>query len=156
MGRKKKYDAEQLEKAIQRYFASITRKKTITEPEPTGELDKYGHPIYRMVPVKNSLGEPATVTEYIYPPSNGGLCAFLHIHHSTWDSYCDPEQHPEMEAITAEAKRRMREYLNEQLLLRPGKDTRGVEFAISMEEKRKAAKEAAGEAEQEVRIVLDV
>lgn len=157
MARQKKYTAAQLEKAIQRYFSSITRRKILTEPELTGELDKYGHPIYRMVPVTNALGETAAVTEYIHPPTVGGLCAFLKIHHSTWASYCDPEQHPEMSDCTQAARQRIQDYLSEQLLLRKGKDTRGVEFALAMEERRKAAKEAASvEADKGVQIIDDL
>lgn len=128
MARPKKYTKKTLAEAVERYFASISRVITVTEPVETGKRDDKGHMIYKRVPVINALGEEATVEEYIIPPTVGGLCRFLEIHRSTWAEYCDSEKHPEFSDTTTCARGRLRAYLEQQLLTR--KDVKGIIFDL--------------------------
>ena len=128
MGRPKKYTRKALGEAVDRYFASITRVVALTEKRDTGRKDGDGHKVYEVVPVYNSLGEQATVEDFIVPPTVGSLCMALGIHRSTWADYCDPDEHPEFKDITTQARERMRTYLEQQLLTR--KDVKGVIFDL--------------------------
>ena len=128
MGRPKKYGVKSLAKAVERYFLSITRDVPVLEKRDSGKKDDKGHVIYEHVPVVNKLGEQAVITEYIVPPTVGGLCAVLGIHRSTWAEYCDPELHPEFSDTTTRARGRLREWREEQLLTR--KDVKGIIFDL--------------------------
>ena len=130
MGTKRKYTPSGLKRAVERYFKSISRERVLTEPEPTGELDKYGHEICRQVPVVNALGEPLTYTEYLLPPSVGDLSIALGIHRSTWNAWCDHDAYPEFTEITTWATDRMHAYLSRESLTRSGKDLKGVLFNL--------------------------
>jgi len=129
-GRPRLYTAEQLERAVSRYFKSITRKVQITEPKPTGERDDAGHMIFEQVPVINSLGKEVWVTEYIVPPEMAALYDFLKIDKSTWSNYSNPEKHPELAEITAYVYERMKAWNERELLIRPGKDIKGIVFNL--------------------------
>lgn len=126
----KKYTPRSLKKAVERYFASITRIVPLTEPYDTGEKDKMGHAIYAQRPVTNTLGEQVEITEYLVPPSVGGLCEHLGIHRATWANYCDREKNPEMFDTTTQAQGRMRAWNEQQLLTRSGKDIKGIIFNL--------------------------
>ena len=130
MGAPKKYTKRKLDEAVENYFKSISRQVTLTEKKPTGKKDKMGHEIYEDVPVKNALGQEMTVTEYLIPPSVLELSAFLGIHRSTWDNYCDHEQHPEFFDTTERAMGRIHAYLVRESLTRQGKDLKGVLFNL--------------------------
>lgn len=126
-GQPKAYTPRTLKKAVDRYFASISRVVQVKEPIPTGQLDKYGHPIVEYVPVENSLGEKVYTTEYLIKPSRAGLARFLGIHRSTWDNYRDqPEVYPEFQEIVEDAEDRIFAWTHEQLLTRSGKDVKGI------------------------------
>lgn len=128
MGRPRKYNKKTLGEEVDRYFASITRVVPLTEKVDTGRRDGDGHKIYEDKAVMNSLGEQATVEEFIVPPTVGSLCMALGIHRSTWAEYCNHDEHPEFKDITTEARERMRTYLEQQLLTR--KDVKGVIFDL--------------------------
>ena len=129
-GRPKEYTAETLRRAVNRYFKSITRIVPVTEPIDTGQKDKQGHTIYKMVPVCNLLGKPVEKLEYIVPPSKGSLALFLGIHRSTWDNYQDRSRYPELADIVEEANARIQAWNEEQLLTRSGKDIKGIIFNL--------------------------
>ena len=114
-GRPKKYTRKGLEKAVEGYFASISRKVRV--------LDEDGEAVY------NDIGESIWVTEYIRPPTVSGLCLYLGIDRSTWQNYADRRLHPELQEITAYAKMRMETYLEEQLLTRE-KNVQGLVFNL--------------------------
>lgn len=114
-GRPKKYTKKGLGKAVEGYFASISRKVRV--------LDEDGEAVY------NDVGESIWVTEYISPPTVSGLCLYLGIDRSTWQNYADRELHPEFQEITAYAKMRMEAYLEEQLLTRE-KNVQGLIFNL--------------------------
>ena len=131
MGAPPKYDKpDALEKAINKYFKSISREKTLTEPVATGQKDKDGHMIFEERVILNSLGKPVTVTEYLIPPSVLDLCEFLKISESTWNNYCDGEKHPEFLGPTTHARGRMRAWNERELLTRQGKDLKGIIFNL--------------------------
>ncbi len=129
-GRPRKYTPRTLRKAVERYFASITRKVRITEPVPTGRYDDKGHMIFEQVPVKNSLDEEVWITEYIVPPEIAALCEFLEIDRSTWANYRDPDKNPEFSEITQQVYERMKAWNERKLLTRPGKDIKGIVFNL--------------------------
>ena len=128
MGRPKKYTERTLRKAVEEYFDSITREVAMTEKVDTGQKDADGHKIFENVPVINKRGEQVKITEYLVPPTVGGLCEHLGIHRSTWAEYCDENAHPEFSDTTTHARGRMRAWLEEQLLTR--KDVKGIVFDL--------------------------
>ena len=130
MGRPRKYTSRTLEKAVKKYFDSISRDIGMTEKVDTGQRDGSGHKIFKDEPVLNKRGEQVKITEYLVPPTVGGLCESLGIHRSTWAEYCDQDQHPEFSDTTTRARGRLREYLEQQLLIRSGRDVKGVIFSL--------------------------
>lgn len=125
-GAPKKYTAKSLRKAVEGYFAAITRDRIVTEPVPTGRMDGYGHPVFQEQPVKNSLGAFVLVTEYLVPPSIGALAIALGIHRSTWDNWHDREKYPEFQEIVTWADDKILAWKEEQVLTRPGKNLKGI------------------------------
>lgn len=130
MGAKKKYTETSLRKAVDKYFRTISREKTVTEEVATDQRDSMGHVIYEKKPVVNGLGEELKITEYLIPPTVGGLSAFLGVHRSTWNAWCDGELHPEFQDVTQDAMGRIHAYLEQESLTRPGKDLKGVIFNL--------------------------
>ena len=124
MGRPRKYTARTLRTAVERYFDGITREVNVTEKVDSGKRDSYGHVIWDTVPVKNKLGEIAKVTEYLVPPTLGGLCAYLKVDQSTWSRWSDADQFPEFGQIIEDVRQRMIVWRQEQVLLR--KDVKGL------------------------------
>lgn len=130
MAAPKKYGPEKLDRAVKKYFRSITREKILTEKKATDQKDKMGHTVYVDEVILNALGKPVTVTEYLIPPTVGGLSAFLGIHRDTWHDYCDHEKHPEFSDTTTYAQGRIHAYLEQEMLTRQGKDLKGVLFNL--------------------------
>ena len=118
MPKPKKYTPQALEKAIEAYFSSITRTEHVYEETPDGEL----------IPAMTDKGDPVTRIKYLTPPLEGELCQYLGISAMTWCAYRDD---PEYSAVVQSAKQRCKNYLERELLTREGKNTRGVEFALS-------------------------
>lgn len=125
MARKKNYTPETLQRAVEKYFKTITRKVKVTEKVDTGKKDSSGHVIWENRPVTNCLGKELEVTEYLVPPSVAGLCEFLGIHRSTWAEYCSQE---EFSDTTSHARGRMQGWREEQLVTR--KDVKGIVFDL--------------------------
>ena len=124
MGAPKKYSKKALKAAVAAYFDSITRDVEITERVDSGKKDSWGHVVYDTVPVKNNLGEVAKRTEYLVPPTIGGLCIHLGIVESTWSRWCDKEKYPEYQAIIQDVKLKMLTWRQEQVVIR--KDVKGL------------------------------
>lgn len=130
MAARKKYTGRTLKKAVLAYLESIRRETEVTQMQPTGDLDRYGHPIMEPVKLLNGQGEPVLVLDYIDPPTVGSLCRRLGIHRATWAEYANEDTHPDMaEAVTIFRDARLA-YLERELLTRDGKDVRGVEFDL--------------------------
>lgn len=125
MARPKKYTKSALKKACQCYFASISRTVTVTESVDSGRRDDKGHIIFTQIPVKNDMGEEIKKTEFLVPPTVGGLCDFLGISRQTWASYCETEEFLD---TTTRVRGRLRAYLEQELLTR--KDVKGVIFDL--------------------------
>lgn len=115
-GRPKKFkNKKALAEAIEGYFRSISR--TIELKDFTGEV------------ILNDDGEAIRKLQFVVPPSISGLCIHLGIDRSTWQNYCDPEQHPEFREITAMTRARIEAWLEEQLLTRE-KGVQGIIFNL--------------------------
>lgn len=125
MGRKRKYTAQKLRRAVEEYFEGITRYVAVTEARDTGRKDNYGHAIYEQHPVENQRGEQVERLEYIRPPSLGGLCIHLGISRDTWAEYSASE---ELGAICRSARERVQLWNEEELLTR--KDVKGIIFNL--------------------------
>lgn len=128
MAREKKYTAAALRKAVDRYFATITRRVTVTELVDSGKRDDKGHVIMVPVPVKNSLGEELERTEYLVPPSMTELYEFLGIDKSTWSRYMQREDYA---PIGERVYERMKAWNEHEMLTRPGKDLKGILFNLT-------------------------
>lgn len=118
MARPKKYTRKALREAVERYFDSISREIEITEKVDSGKRDSYGHVIWDTVPVENKLGEVAKATEYLVPPTLGGLCSFLEIDQSTWSRWNDKKKYPSYAEIIEDVRQRMIVWRQEQVLTR--------------------------------------
>ena len=110
-GRPKKYSPAAFKRGVNKYFASISREKALKEKVCIG-TDDAGKDIYRWEPVKNVLGEDATVIEYFQRPSVSGLCGYLHMHRDTFNEY---SRHEDYADICAAAKNEIEAYLCSQL-----------------------------------------
>ena len=130
MGAPRKYSPQKLAREVRRYFKSISRTVAVTEKYDTGQRDKMGHAILADREVRNDLGEPVYVTEYVIPPTIGGLSEFLGIHRDTWNEYCSLEKHPEYSDTTTWARGRIHAYLEREMLTRSGKDIKGIQFNL--------------------------
>lgn len=128
MARPKKYTKKALREAVDRYFDSISRDVDVTEKRDSGRRDSSGHIVYETVPVINRLGEQVKITEFVEPPTVGGLCEYLGIHRSTWSDWCDSTKYPEFSDTITHARGRMRAWCESQLLIR--KDVKGIIFNL--------------------------
>ena len=97
MARPKKYStAAALEKAVERYWGSISYERPVVVSVPTGEVSESGEVKYkaRMLLVdedgivsQDGIGKPMTERIFLREPSVSGLCVFLGISRDTWASY---------------------------------------------------------------------
>ena len=149
MAKEPKYKPEELEAAVEDYFASITRLVTVTEMVDTGDKDDYGHAILEPREVKNSKGEPVLETEYILPPTIRGLCRHLGISPSTWAAYAERKRYGE---IVKRARGRVYEYLQGETLKRPDKLLGGIYFNIENNFPEFAPRKEMDWREQEMRL----
>lgn len=122
------YDAKALERKVNAYFRSITRRVAVTEDVPTGEVDRYGHALTRKERVYNELGEEMEREEYILPPCESDLADFLNVHRATWTEYCNHAKHPEFTDTTERALCRMQSYYEREILKK--KSPQGAQFLL--------------------------
>lgn len=116
VGRPRKYEtAGALKRAVERYFASITKTAVV--------IDDNGFPVF------NDAGEKIMRVEYVVPPSMSALMLFLGITKKTWSNYANSENR-EYVWVCDRAKARIEAYLEEQLLTRK-KGIQGVIFNLS-------------------------
>lgn len=113
--RKTKYTKKTLSEAVNAYFSSISYT-VVAKDEDGCEL-------------RNDDGKEILVRKYATPPSISGLCLDLGIDRSTWQNYADARLHPEMKAVTEEARARIEVYLEEELLTRR-KGVQGIIFNL--------------------------
>lgn len=116
VGRPQKYTKKTLEKAVLRYFDSITYDAIARDA--TGQA------------IKNKLGEPIMLECYAKPPSKMDLCLFLGIDRGTWLNYCNHDEHPEFKAITDYVHLRCEAYLAGELVVRE-RGVDGIKFNLA-------------------------
>ncbi len=125
MAKLEKYSPAWVVARILAWRKTITRIVNVTEQVPTGELDKYGHPVMETVEVVNQLGKPVTRMEFLVPPMVGDLCVFMGVSRARWDTWVQDEAYAEaaqlMESI-------YRHYLDRELVTR--KDVKGVIYGL--------------------------
>lgn len=130
-GRPKRYTPNTLEKAAEAYFDSISRYKQVTEAVPTGKRDDKGRVIYDYVPVYSKNGDPVIITDYVEPPTIGGLCEYLGISRNTWATlYANHEARPEFAEVTNAIRDVLQRWNERELLTRPGQDIKGIVFNL--------------------------
>lgn len=153
MARRKKYTAATLRKAVERYFKSITREVKLTEKVATDRKDSYGHTIYEEKPILNALGEQATATEYLVPPTVGGLCLYLGVAGSTWSRWENREKYPEYADLLEYVNDRMLAWRKEQVLIR--KHVAGIIFDLEVNHGCRLKDDADKAAPEPVRIIIE-
>lgn len=133
MGRYKKYRSDKaLREAVEGYFAGISRTVNAMEERNTGEKDNWGHFVKEWEPVRNDKGEVIRAREFVIPPTVGGLCACLEISRETWAKYCDKSLNPQFAETTEWAREQMLSWREKELILRPGKDVKGLLFDLQV------------------------
>lgn len=133
MGRYKKYRSDKaLREAVEGYFAGISRTVDVMEERTTGEKDSWGHFVKEWVPVCNDRGEVVRAREFVIPPTAGGLCAHLEISRETWAKYCDKSLNPQFAETTEWAREQLLSWREKELMLRPGKDVKGLLFDLQV------------------------
>lgn len=150
MGKEPKYKPEELEAAVEDYFAGITRMVTVTEMVDSGKKDNFGHAILEPRDVINSKGEKVRELEYILPPTMGGLYKHLGISPSTWAAYAERKRYAE---IVKRARGRVYEYLQGETLKRPDKLLGGIMFNIENNFPEFAPRKQMDWREQEMRLI---
>ena len=134
-----KYTAPELEKAVERYFRTISRTEVITE-RVTVMID--GVPEEHVEEVRNDEGEPAMRTRWLKHPSISGLCLALKIDPKTWGNYADAKKNPRHAPICAWAKLVCKCYL-EELMCTKEKSVQGVIFNYTVNYLNREKEEAA-------------
>lgn len=120
-GRKKKYEtAKAFERAVEKYFASITYNVKAVVKEPTGEMGRND----RLKLTARTLPE-VTETKWLRPPSMAGLMLHLGISKETWRKYGELDGYRE---VVERARARMEDYWITRL---SGKGAQGAKFALS-------------------------
>lgn len=80
--------AKALQRIANKYMDSISYLEQATRLEPSGEFDRYGHPIMVAVPQKNASGEVPELRKWIRLPSIEELCVeWLGVSPSTWSRW---------------------------------------------------------------------
>lgn len=97
MPREKKYSsAASLEKAIGRYWGSISYERPVVVSTPTGEVTEQGEIKYKAQMLRldengvvshTGVGRPLTERVFLREPSVSGLCRHLGISKQTWSAY---------------------------------------------------------------------
>jgi hypothetical protein len=127
LGRPKAYATpDKLERAVERYFSSISREVAVTEAQDSGKRDEKGHVIYAWVPVLNDEGQEIHRREFVLPPTVTGLCRALGISRQTWCNYAADKAYA---PVIERAKSVIMDWLEEQLLTR-SKGVQGIMFAL--------------------------
>ncbi len=125
MARLAKYSPAWVVARILAWRKTITRIVNVTEQVPTGELDKYGHPVMKTVDVVNQLCNPVTRMEFLVAPMVGDLCIYMGVSRAQWDAWVQDDAYAEaaqlMESI-------YRHYLDRELVTR--KDVKGVIYGL--------------------------
>lgn len=130
-GRPRKYQTpEELERAVDAYFAAISYQEPAVVATPTGEVDEKGRVQWKTRMLREpgaepgQVGRPVTVTKWLKPPGVAGLCLALGISRDTWWRYA---KRPGYRDVAERARLRMEEYWTGRLETRAA---RGAAFAL--------------------------
>lgn len=130
-GRPAKYEgAEDLKRAVDAYFASISYQEPAVVATPTGEVDESGRVIWKTKLLTEpperpgGIGKPKTVTKWLSKPGLAGLCLSLGISRDTWWRYAKKTAFRE---VCEAARLRMEECWYNRL---EGKDANGAKFVL--------------------------
>ncbi len=115
------------ERAVDKYFSSISRRVSVTEPVATGRYDKYGHEIYNEEPVMSDKGDILTRLEYYQAPTVTSLCLALGICLTTFENYAKREGYRE---VVLRARAMIRAYLENEIIMRKKGSVKGLEFSL--------------------------
>lgn len=131
-GKKKRgrMSAAAFSEAVDDYFKSISTERTATVRVPSGEVDRQGKAIMQEIPAVNRLGKELRIVEYLVVPSFSGLFEHLGVPPEKRAAYSDPRRHPEAAAGLEDAKRRIREWNENELLTRSGSNLRGIIYNL--------------------------
>ena len=127
IGRPKNYEtAEQLRRAVERYFASITYEQDVVIYRPEIR-EKNGEDVLVKVPeyLLDKSGEPVKETVWLEEPSIEALCLHLGISDTTWGNYMKDEV---LGPVAQAAKANIRARLVQLLTIR--NSTHGIEFNL--------------------------
>ena len=122
MATKRRFTPRSLEKAVDRYFASIRRTAAATERIETGPKT------FEERPILSDTGEPILCREYVVAPTVWGLCEALGVTPAEWNRLCDRREHPEFQDAVQRASGLMREWREQAMLTR--KDVRGLIYHL--------------------------
>lgn len=112
MSKEKIYTPKQFDRAVERYFESVSRKIPATELYDSGRVNAKGMPVMLTRPILREDGRPYMVTDWIDKPSITKLCIFLGITKTTFDNYARDEKY----LVTAtRARETIEAYLTDQL-----------------------------------------
>lgn len=115
MGRYKIYSSRAFAKAVDNYFHSISHRVPVENPESkcAGEAEDSGE---------------MSRLEYVSAPSLVSLCLYLNISQSTLERYAKQKEYAK---TVADARARIRAYLENELMTRTKGSTHGLEFLLS-------------------------
>lgn len=84
---------KQLQKMANKYLDSISYIEKATRLVPSGDFDRYGHPIMMAVELENATGVVPEIRKWIRLPSIEEFCVeWLHIAPSTWSRWSQTEE----------------------------------------------------------------
>ena len=118
-----KATGKKLREGIEDYFAGISRMEAVKENVPTGEKDKYGRDICEEKTALNGRGEVVMVEQWLVPPTITDLLQHVGLTKVQWEQMREEEG---TKAMVAAAELRVERYLRRELLMRAGKDLKGV------------------------------
>lgn len=118
---------KKLREEIDNYFAGISRMRAVTENVPTGEKDKYGRDICEERIALNGRGETVKVEEWLVPPTIADLLQYVGLTKEEWERFRGDDK---LRTVVQAAELRVERYLRRELLMRPGKDLKGVVLTL--------------------------
>lgn len=141
-GRRKSYaTAEDLEAAVQAYFASISRLEKVKIPKETNKRDEYGHKIEKLVNVKGENGKPIMERVFYVPPEIFGLTTAIGISVDTWNRYGESD---EFAYVVSWAEEIIDGWKSREALRRENKRTAGLIWEAERSRKLKQTNDATG------------
>ena len=118
---------KKLREEIEDYFAGISRMRAVTESVPTGEKDKNGRDICEERVALNGRGEVVKTEDWLVPPTIADLLDHVGLTAEDWERFRSDDK---LRPVVQAAEMRVERYLRRELLMRPGKDLKGVVLTL--------------------------